>query len=271
MNILEQPAMIQQRARDRSPPAADVAPPRAAVAAPARPREDWRGRQRRTARDALQLEYFEGLRTTWHMRQHSAALKYLRYRAEESGDAEVLCEDTMHIGRIQKPAKIKGKHNMDFWFKRGEWDEWSWHEMIAHMTPETRAVVVNGMEGSSGGLLECVVSSRPQSYSHPRCYAARNGQQSLGPAAGEHKGDYDFVVYRADGTAIRFHPEWSKKKFAMYELVPHEEQVPAPRRGPGMSWGSGTYAHYKVLDKLRDGEFDSQKGCYMPPPREGYP
>ena len=180
------------------------------------------------------------------------------------------CEDTMEIGKIQKPNRGNKEHNMDFWFKDGERVTWSWHEMIAHMTPETRDMVVNGPEGRSGGLLRCAVSRRPNSYSHQRCYAARAGQQ-LGPQkAGQHQAEYDFVVYRADGSAVRFHPEWTRPEFAIYPLTPHE----APVRPPPTGWGgkgSGWHKHFRDLDKMADGKFDAQRGNLMLPNRTGYP
>ena len=160
---------------------------------------------------------------------------------------------------------------MDYWFKDGETVKWSWHEMIAHMAPETKDLVVNGSAGCSGGLDRCVVARRPNSYSHKRCYAARAGQQHGQARAGEHQAEYDFVVYRTDGTALRFHPDWNKRTFPLYELSPHAASVRAPGQGCGGSWGRGCYKHYKELDKTGDGEFDSQQGSHMPPKQTGYP
>ena len=169
------------------------------------------------------------------------------------------CEDTMETGNIQKPNRGNKEHNMDFSFKPGERVTWSWHEMIAHMTPQTRDLVVNGPEGRSGGLLRCAVSRRQNSYSHQRCYAARAGQQ-LGPQkAGQHQAEYDFVVYRADGSAVRFHPEWTRPEFAIYPLTPHE----APVRPPPTGWGgereaagtntSGTSTRRLTANSMRRG------------------
>ena len=159
---------------------------------------------------------------------------------------------------------------MEYWFKDGETVKWSWHEMIAHMAPATRDLVVNGSAGRSGGLDRCVVARRPNSYSHKRCYAARAGQQ-LGPQkAGQHEAHYDFVVFRADGSAVRFHPEWTKPEFPIYELTPHE----APVRPPPTGWGGkggGWHKHFRDLDKMGDGKFDSQRGSLMLPNRTGYP
>ena len=142
--------------------------------------------------------------------------------------------------------------------------------MIAHMTPQTRDLVVNGPEGRSGGLLRCAVSRRQNSYSHERCYAARAGQQ-LGPdKAGQHQAQYDFVVYRADGSAVRFHPDWSKPEFPIYDDTPHA----APVRPPPTGWGGkggGWHKHFRELDKMGDGKFDAQRGSLMLPNRTGYP
>ena len=158
---------------------------------------------------------------------------------------------------------------MEYWFKDGETVKWSWHEMIAHMAPETRELVVNGSEGRSGGLVRCVVARRPNSYSHQMCYAARAGQQHGRPRAGEHQAHYDFVVFRADGSAIRFHSDWHKRTFPLYEVSPHAAPVRAPNQGYGRSWGNGCYKYFQDLDKMKDCEFGSQQGSHMPPSKMG--
>ena len=58
---------------------------------------------------------------------------------------------------------------------------------------------------------------------------------------------WDFVVHRADGAAIRLHPEWSKPKFPSFAAEGHETAVAVPNKGFGKSDGRGTYASYKAL------------------------
>ena len=186
--------------------------------------------------------------------------------------AEVECAAVMKIGKIVKPKRAKGNDNMDYWWKDGETVDWSWHEMIAHMEHKTQDLVVNGQGGSSGGLLRCSVSRRQNSYAHKMCYAANAGQQPPTPAAqaGEHQAEYDFVVERADGSAVRFHPDWCKKTFPIYTVDPHAAPVSAPPRCGGTR-GPGTYRGYRNMDKLADGVFDAQRGNQMLPYATGYP
>ena len=104
------------------------------------------------------------------------------------------------------------------------------------------------------------------------CYAANEGQQPPTPAAkaGEHQAEYDFVVERADGSAVRFHPDWCSKKFPIYRVDPHAAPVSAPPRYGG-TCGPGTYNGYKNMDKIMDGVFDAQRGNDMLPYATGYP
>ena len=39
---------------------------------------------------------------------------------------------------------------------------WSWHELIAQLTEESRAIVVNGPHGRSGGVVGCSFVLRPK-------------------------------------------------------------------------------------------------------------
>ena len=264
MSIVPKPEVIQERAQERSP-AADVTPPRgAAVVAPANPRD--------VDGFPLTMGYFENVPITHHRRQHNAALKFLRDDAALADEAERECAAVMQIGKIVKQKRGKGYANMDYSWKDGETVAWSWHEMIAHMEPETRAFVVNGEGGSSGGLLACSVSRRPNSYGHKMCHAANEGQQPPTPAAkaGEHQAEYDFVVERADGSAVRFHPDWCNKKFPIYSVNPHAAPVSAPPRYGG-TCGPGTYKGHKKMDKSKDGVFDAQRGNHMLPSATGYP
>ena len=264
MSIVPKPEVIQERAQERSP-AADVTPQRgAAVAAPANPRDvDER---------PLTMEFFEQVAITHNRRQHNAALKFLRDDAALADESERECAAVMQIGKIVKQKRDKGYANMDYYWKDGETVDWSWHEMIAHMEPETRAFVVNGEGGSSGGLVRCSVSRRPNSYAHKMCHAANEGQQPPTPAAraGEHQAEYDFLVVRADGSAVRIHPDWCQKTFPIYSENPHAAPVRAPARYGG-TCGRGTYKWYKNMAKIRDGAFDAQKGSHMLPHKKGYP
>ena len=55
------------------------------------------------------------------------------------------------------------------------------------------------------------------------------------------------MVHRADGTAIRLHPEWNTLRFPSFAAEGHGEVVQLPRAGLGRSDGRGTYKSYKNL------------------------
>ena len=246
------PTDMAERSRDRSP-AAEVGQESAAVAAPL---------------NGYRLRDFENRMVTASHRQHNAALKWLRRVSETTGQT-VACEETMQIGKIFKPPKGgHNHHNMEYDFLVDEEVSWSWLDMIAQMDQATMEYMVNGPDGCSGGLIRCEVAVRKNGYDHSRCCASKT---LGGDKRGQHQDNYDFVVYRKDLTAVRFHPEWTSKKFNVYALEPHRASpVLPPKTGCGGSDGSGTYKLYKNVGKETDGKFDPQKGNGMPPGCLGY-
>ena len=158
---------------------------------------------------------------------------------------------------------------MEFTFKGGDVAPWSWHEMIPQMNDQTRGEVVNGREGSSGGLLRCAVSARINGYGHKRCCASLHHWDSM---RGQHQGERDFVVFRKDGTALRFHPSWGSNKFNMHEEHPHATPLRACTQ-PWLrqhAWGEGAYKYYKDLYRTGTGRFDPEQGNKLPPDKFGY-
>ena len=115
--------------------------------------------------------------------------------------------------------------------------------MIAQLTDESRATVVNGPEGRSGGVVGCSFAVRPNSYDHSRSYMLNktSGAPSVKLPI------WDFVVHRDDGTATRLHPEWKKPRCPTFPEEGHGEVVQPPRAGLGCSDGRGTYRSYKTL------------------------
>ena len=104
--------------------------------------------------------------------------------------------------------------------------------------------VVNGPDGRSGGVTWCCCALRPGSYDHNRSAMIAD---ATGAPAKIKLPIWDFVVHRADGSAIRLHPEWSKPRFASFAAEGHLEEVEPPRSGKGKSMGHGTFKHYKVI------------------------
>ena len=115
--------------------------------------------------------------------------------------------------------------------------------------------MVNGPDGSSGGLVSCSFALRPKSYDHKRHHQLR--------LAGTPKKDtqlrvWDFLVVRADGSAVRLHPQWSKTAVESYAVEGHAEEVEIPAHGLGESDGPGTY-RLKYLGTQRRLKFDGTK------------
>ena len=64
--------------------------------------------------------------------------------------------------------------------------------------------------------------------------------------------DWDFVLVRSDGSAVRLHPDWKTTNISVYVVEGHAEPVEPPQRGLGKSDGKGTFRKYKIV-----GEVDS--------------
>ena len=90
---------------------------------------------------------------------------------------------------------------------------------------------------------------------------ARNPLQS----SGDMLKIWDFVVFRANGTVISLHPNYSNTKIRCYEGVQaHLGPGPAssqeiPRTGKGGTSGPGTYKHFKYRNCDKVLRFDAGK------------
>ena len=79
---------------------------------------------------------------------------------------------------------------------------------------------------------------------------------------------WDFVLERADGTAVRLHPQRSTPQIETFELEGPVEPVVPPAKGFGESWGRGTYKFYKEVNTRASLKFDVTKGSGLPPGRK---
>ena len=116
--------------------------------------------------------------------------------------------------------------------------------MIAQLAPASLRKVVNGPDGRSGGVTGCSFATRPGSYDHNRSVMI---VEATGAPAKKKLPIWDFVVHRADGSAIRLHPEWARPRFPSFAAQGHTEEVAPPRSGKGKSMGHGTFKHYKAI------------------------
>ena len=109
--------------------------------------------------------------------------------------------------------------------------------MVAQMDEEAiRYVVEDG--DRSRGLVGCEMRKREGSYDHSRQVQLPRHHPQLR--------DWDFILKRNDGTAVRLHPQWSEKTIPTFTLESAEE-IPLPRNGLGQSDGPGTFKRYKKM------------------------
>ena len=204
------------------------------------------------------IEYFRGFRRfTGGYKQHNAALKYFRAKQENPDDPGASPHLDFPPEGPTAVAVIKHADKGMAWeFSQDEWTEWFWHEMIAQLDDASMRTVVTGPDGRSRGLTGCSFVIRPNSYDHQRHHMMKVTTGNPGTTKLPH---WDFVVCRADGSAIRLHPEWSKPHVASFESEGHTEEVTPPRAGLGRSDGRGTYRHYKTVGCAQKLRFDGGK------------
>ena len=142
-----------------------------------------------------------------------------------------------------RTIETKGRIVFHIDFDETDGTVWYWQQLVADLGEADMEYVVHGPSGRSRGLVGCFFSHRPGSYDHSR----HHNSKTKAKTHDEHLGCWDFVVERADGTAVRMHPEWSTTKFKCFNVDGHEEPVAPPAAGLGNSDGRGTFKHYKLL------------------------
>ena len=157
--------------------------------------------------------------------------------------------EAMELPYGMQVATIVHPKGMDFSFDVNAMIDWSSLEMFAQLDEGSMKDVVGV------GLVRCEFAARANSYDRKMHHANRRAGRAQGPQLRV----WDFVLWRADGTGIRLHPQWSTTKIETNEVEPHAEQVQCPRRGPGTSDGPGTYKRYKNVGAQRTLRFDGQK------------
>ena len=181
----------------------------------------------------LRMEAFEG-----QFKQHSAALKFFRGQCESDGRGEGFIFSNSHKAKV---AAIIHPPGMEFWFDHADVRVWSWWELVAQMDEESiRYVVEDG--DCSRGLVGCEFRRRTGSYDHKR--------QVKKPGQGPRLREWDFILRRSDGTAVRLHPEWTKTTIPTF-AVEGQGVTQIPRNGLGVSDGHGTFRYYRNLGRGR--------------------
>ena len=185
------------------------------------------------------LAFFQGYQTfSANYKQHNTALKWFREKAENSANPD---DDTGLLFSNTEPMPVPvmnhpGGMNYDF-DENSSYKPWMWFEMVAQLNADSMAFVVDGDDGRSCGLVSCSFAPRPNSYDHKR----HNQLRLAGKARTDAKlRVWDFVLKRADDSAVRLHPQWSKTAVESYAVEGHAEEVEIPAHGLGESDGPGT-------------------------------
>ena len=103
--------------------------------------------------------------------------------------------------------------------------EFSWHEMVAQLEPESLEKVVQDGDPNRG-LVGCEFRSRRNSYDHKRQVQPNAPQEQLP--------DWDFVLVRSDGSAVRLHPDWKTTNISVYAV----------------RWHAGTFRKYEIVGQV---------------------
>ena len=194
--------------------------------------------------------------------QHNCALKYFRHllapnlvgppQAAAVAADGVDVQDPMELQPdfMQVATVIHEEKGPDFHFDFENTIAWCWLEMVAQLDEDSMFDVVGD------GLVKCQFGSRPNSYAHDAAHAHKKAGRDQ-PATTQRI--YDFILCRADGTAVRLHPRWEQTKIETYFVDGHTQEVQPPSSGLGGSDGRGTFKRYKEIGNLRTMRFDHKK------------
>ena len=204
------------------------------------------------ATQVYDIAFFRKVEVRDTYKQHNAALKYFRGELEchqWTGPLFFIETEPVRIAAIVHP---KG---MEYGFDYKTVRHWSWVDMIAQLDERSMREVVLGPSGRSGGLVGCRFEQRLNSYDHKRHHALKSAGQKIQTKLR----CWDFVVLRADGSAMRIHPQWSSTKIDVFYLDGHDHDVEPPASGLGESSGRGTYRRYKELGVQGVVRFDAKQ------------
>ena len=124
-------------------------------------------------------------------------------------------------------------------YKLGEPKQpWSWRAMLHGMSEDTFDRIVGP------GITTICCMPITSSYDHKRCHAAKKSGHPYPKSAPVPI--WDFVVRRADGTGVRFHPCQTTREIHIMDLNEGVNQT-APTSGRGGTDGPGTYRRMRDL------------------------
>ena len=185
------------------------------------------------------IDFFSAMKDLkGHWRQNTAALKWFRDICERGGLDEGFALSNEHVAAVAAMIHPAGP---SYSFAEDDMREFSWHEMVAQLDRESLEKVVQDGD-SNRGLVGCEFRPRRNSYDHARQVQPNAPQEQLP--------DWDFVLVRSDGSAVRLHPDWKKPNIQTFRVAGNEEPVELPKRGMGKSDGKGTFKKYRILGAL---------------------
>ena len=168
---------------------------------------------------------------------NNTALKWIRDTNEDEGNpvnpvVELTPMDPLNVGVLDR-----GK-GMAYQFLPDQLQPWSWREMIASFKEDVKRQILGDADD---GLVSISCEASLGSYDHKRHHAAKVAgkpykAEAMVPVR-------DFVVKRASGTSVRFHPHQTNKKVDIASITnpPPSEH---PNKGRGKSDGPGTYRRF---------------------------
>ena len=187
------------------------------------------------SRTIYTLEYFQTLQLNTHWREHNIALKFLREVAEaQQVDRLWMDFGPMEISKINHPKGTAFSfHPTAGFFK------WEWQQMVAQLHTDYLQNFVEGSGGRSRGIIGCSLH-KTDMHDMKRHRADVENKTAV---AGVVYYTWDFVVWRADGSYIAMHPNYSSTKIDCKTHWPVWDGE-LPRTGKGGTSGRGTFQYF---------------------------
>ena len=175
-------------------------------------------------------------------KRNNVALKWIRDTHEAPpGKPTVACVDVTQHDPYQIGVIEKGT-GMEYSFKHGQTQPWSWRQMLAALKPPARHLILgNPPLGVARLTCEPVCGS----YDHKRWHAAVLAGRPYGPEVDVPV--WDFFLTRSDDTCVRFHTNFTNNKVEVAEVTGRHQPIELPKppnNGKGKSDGRGTYSRH---------------------------
>ena len=191
-----------------------------------------------------------------HFSDHNVALKYARDWEEhiQQGCKEYSLDLAEKIPLMFKPQG--GGPNYEF-RRDGQHFPWHFSLMLSNLRDEDIRLVVNGPEGTGGGIVKCSCEIT-QPYDHKREHAELRGSASWKPQSNEHS-IWDFVLVRSDNSSCWLHPNWANNSVEYGEIAIQNMQVIQPPSTGRGGAGPKFFKYFKCARVDQPMKFDRNK------------